>query len=293
MPTPRGRHWSWTLNNPTDGDIEGLVALGSELPEPIVYLVFSREYGESGTAHLQGYIAFSARKTLGYVKTLISERTHLEVSRGSPEQNREYCLKDNPEGQPAKDPENDIWEFGVLPRGKGARTDLAAVAAQVRAGVPILEIAESDPAAFIRYGNGILRYRMMVRPTRSSPPSIWVFWGASGTGKTRRCWEFTDPTKIWVHPGERWFDGYDSYSHPAVLFDDFDGSWFKLDYLLKLLDRYVFQVPFKGGYTWWCPQTVLITSNIKPSDWYRNANEAQQAALMRRLREFGNIVHCE
>ena len=293
MPGGQAKHWTWTLNNYTEDDLAGLLALGGELPEPVQYLIFSREYGESGTPHLQGYIALSTKKTLSYVRELVSPQAHFEVSRGSPEQNKEYCSKDNPDGQPSKDPETDIFEFGTLPRGRGARTDLARVAEQVRSGVPIREIADSDPAAFIRYGNGILRYRMMVRPSRSSPPSIWVFWGPSGSGKTRRCWDFTDHSKIWVHPGDRWFDGYDSCSHPCVLFDDFDGSWFKLDYLLKLLDRYVFQVPIKGGYTWWCPRTVLITSNIEPKLWYRNANEAQQAALLRRLREFGSIVHCE
>lgn len=293
MPAQQAKHWTWTINNPTADDFDGLVALGGELPEPVQYLIFSREFGESGNAHLQGYIAFSRKKTFAYAKRLVSDRCHLEVSRGSPSQNKAYVEKENPQGQPAKDPDGDVFEFGQLPVGRGHRSDLAAVAEQVRAGVPIREIADSDPASFIRYGNGILRYRMMVRPNRIAPPSIWVFWGASGTGKTRRCWDFTDHDKIWVHPGDRWFDGYDSSSHPAVLFDDFDGSWFKLDYLLKLLDRYVFQVPIKGGYTWWCPKTVLLTSNIEPKLWYRNANEAQQIALMRRLREFGTIVHCE
>jgi hypothetical protein len=291
MPAQQAKHWTWTLNNPTDDEVGLLVALGSELPELVQYLVFSREFGESGTPHLQGYIAFKSKKTLSYVRETISARAHCEVSRGSPQQNKDYVSKENPEGQPAKSPE-DIFEFGTLPVGRGHRSDLVEVAAKVRSGVPIREIAESDPANFIRYGTGILRYRMMVRPSREGPPSIWVFWGASGTGKTRRCWDFTDADKIWVHPGDRWFDGYDSFSHPAVLFDDFDGSWFKLDYLLKLLDRYVFQVPIKGGYTWWCPKTVLITSNIEPKLWYRNANEAQQNALMRRLREFGSVVHC-
>lgn len=293
MPS-QGKYWSWTLNNYEEDDIFRLCALGTELPEPIVYLIFAREYGESGTPHLQGYLALSRKKRLQWVREYISPQAHFETSRGTPEQNEEYVRKENPEGQPPKHAETDVFEFGVRPTvRKGQRTDLIAVAEQVRAGVSMLEIAESDPSAFIRYGNGILRYRMMIRPPRSTPPQIWVFWGDSGTGKTRRCWEFTDHSKIWVHPGDRWFDGFDAYSHTCVLLDDFDGSWFKLDYLLKLLDRYTFQVPVKGGYVWWCPKTVLITSNIEPKLWYRNANEKQQLALLRRLREFGTVVHCE
>lgn len=291
MPTG-AKHYVFTLNNYSEGDVSSLVAIGTELPEPVKYLIFAREVGESGTPHLQGYISFGVRKSLAYVKDLVSSQAHLEVARGSPQANKTYCSKANPPGQIEKSAE-DVFEYGILPNGRGHRSDLVAVAEQVRAGVPLRQIADDDPASFIRYGNGILRYRMMQRPSRPGPPQIWVFWGPSGSGKTRRCWEFTDAEKIWVHPGDRWFDGLDSQATPCVLFDDFDGSWFKLDYLLKLLDRYVFQVPIKGGYTWWCPRTILITSNINPENWYANANEGHRAALQRRLREFGTVVHCE
>lgn len=135
-----------------------------------------------------------------------------------------------------------------------------------------------------------MRLRMFHRPERPAPPQIWTFWGKTGTGKTRRVWEFANVDELWVHPGDRWFDGYDSQR--AVLFDDFDGSWFKLSYLLKLLDRYMMQVPVKGGYVWWNPKTIYLTSNINPKDWYPQANEEHKAALKRRLTEFGHIQEC-
>jgi hypothetical protein len=118
-----------------------------------------------------------------------------------------------------------------------------------------------------------------------------VFWGKTGTGKTRRVWEFVKDDELWIHPGDRWFDGYDR--HKCALFDDFDGSWFKLSYLLKLLDRYVFPVPVKGAYTWWCPSQIFITSNIEPRMWYPGALEDHRAALLRRLSEFGEVNKCE
>jgi len=52
-------------------------------------------------------------------------------------------------------------------------------------------------------------------------------------------------------------------------------------------------VPVKGDQTWWCPQTIYITSNQAPKDWYPNGNAEHAQALNRRLLQFGNVVHCE
>lgn len=152
------------------------------------------------------------------------------------------------------------------------------------------QLAEEFPSIILRYGNGVQRLRGLYRPERTTVPEIWTLWGKTGTGKTRRVWEFADVEQLWVHPGDKWFDGYDG--QPAVLFDDFDGSWFKLSYLLKLLDRYPMPVPVKGNHTWWRPKTIYITSNLNPQDWYPNAHEEHKRALLRRLREYGHIQEC-
>jgi hypothetical protein len=279
MPNGSAKHYCFTINNPTDEETQTLQAIGSERPEGILYLVYGREKGEEGTPHLQGFISFDKRRTLKWVKRLISNRAHLETARGTPKQASEYCKKDG-----------DFEEFGICPRGAGARNDLKAVATQIKQGATLRAIAEEHPEVILRYGSGVQRLRMFHRPVERKVPEIWTLWGKTGSGKTRRVWEFADVERMWVHPGDRWFDGYDS--HPAVLFDDFDGGWFKLSYLLKLLDRYTFQVPVKGGYTWWCPSTIYITSNLKPQEWYPNAHQEHRDALIRRLREFGTIQEC-
>lgn len=182
-------------------------------------------------------------------------------------------------------------EYGIIPGGKGTRTDLSQVVQAIQEGQSLRQIGETYPESTLKYGAGIMRLRMFHRPERAAPPEIWTFWGKTGTGKTRRVWEFADVDQLWVHPGDRWFDGYDSQS--AVLFDDFDGSWFKLSYLLKLLDRYMMQVPVKGGYVWWNPKVIYLTSNIDPNEWYPQAHDQHRSALKRRLTEFGTIQKCE
>lgn len=279
MPAKQSKHWCFTLNNFTSDEYDKLVATGTELQD-IDYLVFGKEKGDTEeTPHLQGYIVFSTKKTFNYAKGSISSRAHLEAKKGTPKQAADYCKKDG-----------DFKEFGNLPKTQGRRTDLEHCAELIRSGASIREIADAQPSAIIRYGNGIARLRQHYRPERKAPPEIWVLHGRTGTGKTRRVWEFADVEQLWVHPGEKWFDGYDG--HRAVLFDDFDGGWFKLTYLLKLIDRYIFQVPIKGGHTWWAPKVIYFTSNLHPRDWYTQAHQEHKNALLRRLREFGTIQEC-
>lgn len=116
--------------------------------------------------------------------------------------------------------------------------------------------------------------------------SVVVYWGRTGTGKTRAVFDnVNDKEDIYVHPGGNWFDGYDQ--HKIVLFDDYGGSEFKLTYLLKLIDRYPIRVPIKGGFTSWVPEEIYITSNRSPDSWYPNAHEEHIDAMFRR---FTNIV---
>lgn len=277
---PTAKNYCFTLNNPTEDECTKLQQLGEQLLEGCVYLICGVEVGEQGTKHIQGYVSWDKRRTLAWVKRWISPRAHLETAKGSAKQNRAYCSK-----------EGNFEEWGELPAGKGSRTDLSRAVELIQQGCSVREIARESPATVVRYGGGLQRLQQLHRPERESPPEIWVFWGRTGTGKTRRVWEFVDTAELWVHPGDRWFDGYDG--HKAVLFDDFDGSWFKLVYLLRLLDRYPMSVPVKGAYAWWNPTTIYITSNLEPKDWYRGASDEHQRALMRRLREFGNIQKCE
>lgn len=279
MPSVQAKHWCFTINNPEPNEGEDLVEKCKDEQHGVVYIVIGRETGETGTQHLQGYVAFKSRKSFGRAKSFISERSHIESAKGSPQQAADYCKKDG-----------SFIEYGDLPRGKGARNDLREVYEACKSGKSMREIAESHPSAILRYSNGISKVRGLFRPTRDGPPEIWTLWGKTGTGKTRRVWEYADIDKLWVHPGDRWFDGYDG--QPAVLFDDFDGSWFKLSYLLRLLDRYPMSVPIKGSFGWWAPKTIYITSNLKPEDWYANAQEEHKRALKRRLEEFGTVQEC-
>lgn len=84
----RSRAWSWTINNPTQSDRDDMFRLMNVAR----YFCYGEEIGEEKTLHWQGYVYFEHAKTLNGAK-LALPRAHLEMSRGSPEQNREYCVK--------------------------------------------------------------------------------------------------------------------------------------------------------------------------------------------------------
>ena len=109
------------------------------------------------------------------------------------------------------------------------------------------------------------------------PVVTWIY-GPTGTGKTRSV-IFKEPD-LWVSGFNlNWFDGY--IGQPAVLFDDFRGSFCSFQTLLRLTDRYVFPVPVKGGFVDWAPLRIYITSCLHPKDAYPNCDEKVDQLLRR------------
>lgn len=97
----------FTLNNYTVADTDRLDALGPT----VKYLVYGLEVGESGTPHIQGYVAFGSAIAFSSAKDKVGARAHLEVAKGTPKQAAEYCKKDG-----------NFKEFGICPQ-QGKRSD--------------------------------------------------------------------------------------------------------------------------------------------------------------------------
>jgi len=264
----RAKHWCFTLNNHTE---EEILFLRANVPQ-FTYLVFGREQGDSGTPHLQGYLSYDTRRGLAHVKATVGARAHCEIARGTPKQASEYCKKDG-----------DFEEFGQIQPGAGSRSDLISLYGDIRGGACETEIEEAYPACFIRYQRSIQSLLRKYDKPRVEPPTIYVYWGATGTGKTRTVYESHSLEEIYTHPGGMWFDGY--HGQPVALFDDFGGSEFKLTYLLKLLDRYPMRVPIKGSFVNWRPTTIYLTSNLSPESWFPNAHPPHVQAMLRRFTE--------
>jgi len=252
------------------------------------YLVAQQEIAPTtGQRHWQGYVYFKKNMRLSACKKLLP-RAHWEASKGSPEQNQAYCTKEE-----SRAPDTLPYEVGTPPI-KGKRTDLDSFKDAVRSGKRMRELAdEGFLSVLARYPRLYANLSALTRPDTNPDRKVVLLYGKAGAGKTRHVMDKHGKTdELYLQPisnGTPWFDGYDG--HKVALLDDFDGAASKvpLTQTLKLLDIYPIQVPTKGGHAWWNPDTIYITTNLKPSDWYDfSSREEQYHALIRRISE----AHC-
>lgn len=242
----------------------------------IKYLIYQEEVCPTTSRHhWQGYCELKKQVSLSVLKDWLPG-AHIEQRKGSAASAAEYCRKDE-SGVP-----NTLYEYGHI-SNPGKRTDLAMVAQAITEHKTNKEILDEFPGTFIKYHKGIIAARAAT--LRASIPTFrrvttTVIYGPTGTGKTR--------TAYCTNPGlfplpvpannSLWFDGYESQD--CLLLDDFTG-WIKHSYLLRLLDGYPIDVPYKGGFVGANWTKVYITSNRHPSEWY--PKHGLKPELIRRL----------
>lgn len=259
----KARKWVFTLNNYTEEEEKQLKGVEAN------YIVMGREVGESGTKHLQGYIEFENPRAMGGVKKVLGKRAHIEQAKGTAKQAADYCKKDG-----------EYWEKGTMSIGRGHRTDLDELGERILKGERAEAIAESNPGAYVKYHRGLKELAMTVKPKKWREVKTLVYWGPTGTGKTRKAMEEESVYKLNTNSnGRLWFDGYEGES--VLLLDDYYG-WIRYGELLTILDGYPYRCEIKGGHTWARWEKVIITSNEEPEKWYRGI---ELSALKRRINE--------
>lgn len=274
----RSKCWCFTLNNPGEKRIVFD-------PHCMDYLVYSLEKGnENETEHLQGYVRWNTRKDMSATKnSLNAEGVHVEISKGTEQQNRDYCTKgDTHLAGP--------WEFGEFKpdaNKQGARSDLAAAAKRITEGATAKEIALEYPSDFIRYYRGFEAYRTAVTDVPTiRDVQVLVLWGNTGTGKTHRVMSdenlnkeglYAAPTAFAMHP-------FDGYSNEKTLFlDEWRWENWPIETMNKILDKWKYQLPCRYNNKWAGWTRVIIASNQDPTTWYPNEDPRLISALRRRL----------
>lgn len=217
-------------------------------------------------------------------------RAHYEAQKARyNDEARDYTKKDE-----TSDPEHPWKEVGEFNQGRtkknpefGKRNDLADFTEAIRSGKNQRDLVEAGyTGELARYPKFYSTIRSIYMPERGEV-KVSLYFGEPGTGKTLKA--ITDNRDdLYVVPvtNNIWFDGYDGQE--VALLDDFCGKYSKvrLDYTLRLLDRYSVQVPIKGGFTWWTPKNVIVTTNIHPFNWYDFTNRKKHwKALARRFHE--------
>lgn len=212
------------------------------------------------------------------------------MRKGNHEEAKKYCMKEDTRVEGP-------WTVGddsKIPVKKGQRNDILGVKRAIDEGKTEKEIATNDEffGSWVRNYRGFNRYTMMVQGKRASdtPCHTSVYWGAPGTGKTRRAAFEAGESVFWLtKPGGNvlWWDGYTGQE--CVVIDEFYG-WIPFDTLCRILDRYPYQVECKGGTINFTTKRFIITSNVAPEQWYPKLTDVRREALLRRLRGDNGVV---
>lgn len=167
----RTRGWCLTINNYTAADEDRFTAAVAK------YKVAGKETGDSGTPHLQCYIYFATKKTFTAIRRMFPG-AHVEQAKGTADQNRVYCTKEN------------LWhESGVIPvtplqKGQNEAQRWATARTLAKQG----DFENIDADIYFRYYSTMKRiYADNVAPPEDlpEPSAVWI-WGLSGCGKS---WE--------------------------------------------------------------------------------------------------------
>ena len=73
--------WCWTLNNYKEKHVKAIKSMSKLKTNKVKYIVFGKEKGKQGTAHLQGYIHFEGRKRFSTVKKLFKDHAGKDVQK--------------------------------------------------------------------------------------------------------------------------------------------------------------------------------------------------------------------
>lgn len=279
---PRVTRWCFTENNLPGTLYINLEAMHRD-NENIKYICGQLELATTGQRHLQGYVQLEKKQYLSWVKKNISMTAHWERQLAPcNETARDYCRKE--ETAIADYP---FVEYGTFTTKAGQRNDIIKFKDQILGQKRQIDLLDSFTMEMARYPKFYQMVRSLKRPRRESDLVVRLNYGSTGTGKTRYCYDtYPDLYAVPQNNGTLWYDGYDL--HDTVLIDDFAGKMSKLPLTstLQLLDRYPIQLPVKGGFTWWIPTTIIITTNIHPREWYDwFRRESQWPALKRRFTE--------
>lgn len=259
----RARAFVFTINNYTQEIIDDLMSKTNELS----YIVFGEEIAPTtGTPHLQGYAHFKNPKTIVAARKTIPG--HLEIARGTPEQNFNYTTKEG----------RSIHTFGEAPH-QGKRTDIQKMRELAKSGATIMDlIEEATSYQTLRMAETLSKYS---KPRERNEVEVLWFHGETGTGKTRTAVKLGGDDYWMTSKGLRWWDGY--YGQKTVIIDDFRADFCTFHELLRILDRYPYRVETKGSSQYLNADRIIITAPYPPDNYYGNQSGEAHEQLMRRI----------
>lgn len=283
--TERTRNFCFTLNNPTQRENEFLISLTTSAVSrrrvQCVYIVFQQELPTGGTNHLQGYVELSRPMRRSDIKRRFGNRISIRKRHGTGPQAIAYCKKKDTRV------EGGLSGEGGTAKKSGADS-LAVVTVALKSGQTIEECRHAYPCSFIRYGEKIVSHALREKGLWFGKKHIVIRYGVTNTGKTGPLQKLY-PDAYWCpmpRVGGWWWPNYEGQE--TVIFDEFRDNW-PYKEMLRLIDRYPFDVQVKGGNYNMISRRLVFTTNIDPMNWYPNISWENRSPFRRRLNQTATI----
>lgn len=249
----RGRAFTFTVNTFDENTEEYLQALDCR------YIIYGYELAPiTNRPHFQGYIYFDNARSHAAVCKLIP--AHIEIAKGAPEQNYDYCSKDGHYYERGIRPLSDKAK-GVLEKDRFTKARASALAGNY---------PDIPDDLYVRYQASFKRMR---REDGAIPPDlepatsygVWIY-GPPRTGKSHKARH--DYGAVYLKDINKWWDGYEG--HDNVLIDEFapEHAVFMTGFLKKWVDRWTFSAETKGARIIARPKKIIVTSNYSIDDCF-------------------------
>lgn len=244
------------------------------LPSGCTWIRGQMECGsETNYLHWQVVVAFERKVTCMRVKEVFGRETHVQLTRSAAA--NEYCFKDDTAIEGTR------FELGSAPMKRNCPADWDKVLTSTKQG----RFDEVPADILIRCYSNLKRIHVDSLSPNPCEKEVYVFWGATGTGKSRRAWEEATFDAFPKDPNSKFWDGYRGQEN--VVIDEFRGA-ISISHILRWLDRYPTIVEVKGSSCVFNAKRVWITSNISPDAWYPDLDQETRSALRRR---FTQVIH--
>lgn len=249
-------------------------------PDAKYWIVGKEVCPDTGRHHLQAYIYYKTQHTLSAIIKRLKP-AHVEIAKGTPEQNTDYCSK---EGDFLEHGERPVGAVGGLAKGRAAialrnstmlTTDLNH--AVDRGELPLSQLPLMKKAKMLYYS--------AVQPyCHDDVRGVW-YYGPPRTGKSRAAYaEFPGAYRKAQH---KWFCGYQM--EDVILLDDLDTDC--LGHYLKIwMDRYPVCAETKNGQVQLRHKKFVITSNYLPEELFKDKIMAAAIRSRCTFKMFGEHV---
>jgi len=239
------------------------------LPAELVYIRGQLELGQgvTGFLHWQLVAVWPKNVRLSAVRKLFGN-FHAELTKSDAA--LAYVWKDDTRVAGTQ------FEFGELAKKRNSKRDWQSIWDDAKSG----RIEAIDVAARVQHYRTIKQISCDYAQPTAVEKTVVCFWGATGTGKSRRAWDEAGLDAYPKDPRTKFWCGYNGQLN--VVIDEFRGG-IDVAHLLRWLDRYPVCVETKGSACVLKCSRVWITSNLDPRSWFVGLDQPTLDALLRRM----------